>query len=751
LAAIALLCFAIDARAADNPAEIFELPSVQVVGTAPLPGLGTPLRDVPANVQIFDNGLFARTRPLSLTQFLDLNANSVGAASGQGNPFQQSLNFRGFAASPLLGTPQGMSVFQDGVRINEAFGDVVNWDLLPRSAISSVQLIPGSVPAFGLNTLGGALAIYTKSGAQYPGGSVEASGGSFGRRSLEFEYGAAAGHVDAFATGNFSDDNGWALHNASRVRQFFGKIGWQDDRSDLDVSITLADNALQGAQTLPLSFLDRPRESYTYPDLNENRLAFVVAKGSRFVGDSQLIDANVYYRRFRNANLSSNVNNDYGVADPDTGAVQANPATNDRATIDETSYGGGAQWTARTAVAGHANQWAIGAGANGATTHFAQASQPATFTRDRGTIGTGNSVDTTIVALRSSDAGVYATDTLSMSAAWTLTASARYDTSRVVIADRSGRDSALNGSHAFSRLNPALGVNFNPTPELTAYASYNEGMRAPTPIELTCADPNAPCKLPNEFLADPSLAKVVSSTIETGIRGKWRATTWSAAIYRTDLRDDLAFIASGTGATNAGYFQNVGRTRRQGIELGGTLRMAPLTIALRYNAIDARFRSTFEAASPDNSAADASGGIVVHAGDRLPGIPVQSAKLRVDWDVAAGFAIGVSLVAASSQYANGDQNNADRNGRVPGYLVANLDAQYEISPRVTLFAQVDNLFDRQYANFGLLGSNVFTGPQRSFGPAAGIAPVAEQFRALGAPRGIWVGVRVAFGKSPARS
>ncbi len=149
---------------------------MNVVGTAPLPGLGTPLRDVPANVQIFDNGMFARARPLSLTQFLDLNANSVGAASGQGNPFQQSLNFRGFAASPLLGTPQGMSVFQDGVRINEAFGDVVNWDLLPRSAISSVQLIPGSVPAFGLNTLGGALAIYTKSGAQYPEAAVEASG-----------------------------------------------------------------------------------------------------------------------------------------------------------------------------------------------------------------------------------------------------------------------------------------------------------------------------------------------------------------------------------------------------------------------------------------------------------------------------------------------------------------------------------------------------------------------------------------------
>ncbi|MEO9137367.1 MAG: TonB-dependent receptor [Casimicrobiaceae bacterium] len=732
------------ATAADNPAEVFELPSVQVVGTAPLPGLGTALRDVPANVQIFDNGMFARARPLSLTQFLDLNANSVGAASGQGNPFQQSLNFRGFAASPLLGTPQGMSVFQDGVRINEAFGDVVNWDLLPRSAISSVQLIPGSVPAFGLNTLGGALAIYTKSGAQYPGTSVEASGGSFGRRTLNFEYGAATGDIDAFATGNFSDEDGWALHNASRVRQFFGKLGWQDDRSDLDVSVTLADNALHGAQTLPLSFLDRPRESYTYPDVNENRLAFIVAKGSRFLGDSQLIDANVYYRRFRNTNVSSNVNDDFGVTDPATGVAETNPATNDRATIDESSYGGGVQWTARTQFAGHAHQLAIGAGANGGITHFAQASQPAAFTSDRGTIGTGAYADTTIVALRNSDAGIYASDTVALAAAWTMTASARYDAARVEIEDRSGQDAALNGTHAFSRLDPAVGLNFNPTQSFTAYASYNEGMRAPTPIELTCADPSAPCKLPNEFLADPPLAKVVASTIEAGARGKWRATTWSTAIYRTDLRDDLAFIASGTGATNAGYFQNVGRTRRQGVELGATLQVEPLTIAIRYNAIDARYRSTFDAASPANSEADANGGIVVRAGNRIPGIPIQSAKMRIDWDVAAGLAIGASLVAASSQYANGDENNADRGGRVPGYFVVHLDAQYAVTPRVTLFAQIDNVLDRRYANFGLLGSNVFTGPGRTFGPAVDAAPVFEQFRALGAPRGIFAGVRVSF-------
>lgn len=738
------LCIGPYAHAADNIAAVIELPSVQVVGTAPLPGLGTALRDVPANVQIFDDRLFARTRPLSLTQFLDLNANSVGVASGQGNAYQQSLNFRGFAASPLLGTPQGVSVFQDGVRINEAFGDVVNWDLLPRSAISSVQLIPGTVPAFGLNTLGGALAIYTKRGAQYPGASVEASGGSFGRRALEFEYGGAGEHVDAFATGNASDDDGYALHNASRVRQFFGRIGRTDARADVDVSMTLADNALRGAQTLPLSFLDRAREPYTYPDLNENRLVFVVAKASRFDGDTQRVDANVYYRRFRNTNVSSNVNGDYGTADPDTGIVATNPATNDRATIDAASFGGAIQWTLRARLAGHAHQLAVGASVNGGITHFVQAAQPATFTADRGTVGTGPYADSTIAALRNADAGLYASDTVALADAWTLTASARYGAARAVIEDRSGRDAALDGMHAYARVNPAVGVNFNPTASLTAYASYNEGMRAPTPIELTCADPDAPCKLPNEFLADPPLVKVVSSTIETGMRGKWRATAWSAAIYRTDLRDDLAFIASGTGAANAGYFQNVGRTRRQGIELASTLRIDSVTIALRYNAIDARYRSTFEAASADNSDADSRGGIVVHAGNRIPGIPMQSAKLRVDWDAGARVALGASLVAASGQYAVGDENNADRGGRVPGYFVVHVDTQYQVTPHVTLFAEVDNLFDRRYANFGLLGSNAFTGPGRSFGPAAGIPAVREQFRAPGAPRGIFAGVRVAF-------
>jgi iron complex outermembrane receptor protein len=741
LAFIAFLGAASAAGAADNPAEVFELPSVDVVGVTPLPGLGTALRDVPANVQRFGASAIGRQRPLTLTQFLEQNANSVGTGAGQGNPYQQSFDFRGLTASPILGTPQGISVFQDGVRINEAFGDVVNWDLLPASAISSVQLLPGSMPAFGLNTLGGALAIYTKSGAQYPGVSVEGSGGSFGMKRGQFEYGGSSDRLDWFATGNFSDDDGFADHNPSRVQQFFGKVGFQDERSDLDVTLTLADNALQGAQTLPLSFLSNPKQAYTFPDENDNKLVALAAKGSRFLGENALLGGNAYYRRYRTTNFSSNVNDDFGEPD-DAGDPSTNEAFNDTSSIDQKSWGVGAQITLQGMLAGVRHQLLVGASGDFGDTRFAQQEQAANFTPDRATSATGPFGLLTDVALRNAYAGLFFSDTMALAEPWTLTVAGRWNRAHVEIEDRTGEDPALNGTSTFTRFNPSVGVNFNPTDTLTAYGSYNEGMRAPTPIELTCADPAAPCKLPNEFLSDPPLGKVVSKTIEVGARGKLGAsTTWSAAIYRTDLDDDIQFVSS--GGSNAGFFQNVGETRRQGVELAGTTHFGPVLLDLRYDHIDATFRSPFSAFAPANSSADASGAITVNPGNRIPGIPADSFKMRVEYR-RGPLDIGAGLIAASSQYAHGDENNADRSGRVPGYCVVHLDAQFAVTPRVTLFAAIENLFDRRYANFGLLGSNVFTGPGRSFGPAAGVAAVYEQFRALGSPRSIRAGVRLSL-------
>jgi outer membrane receptor protein involved in Fe transport len=721
------------AEAAEAGSEPVNLPAVEVVVTTPLPGLGTPLRDVPANVQTFRSKQLSQQKQSNLGEFLESNPTSVTINSAQGNPFQSDVNFRGFTASPVLGTPQGLSVFLDGARLNEPFGDVVNWDLIPQSAISSLQIIPGSNPTFGLNTLGGALAINTKNGRDFPGGAIETYGGSFGRKGLEFEYGGAGERIDYFATGNYVKDHGWAEHNASEVKQFFGKLGWHDARSQLSTSLTLADNALEGTQTLPVSFFDNVRQAYTFPDLNKNKLTFLTLTGRHDYSDALNVTSNLYYRKYRNSSVSSNLNGNF---DPITDPVQA---TNDRSLIDQDSFGAGVQLTSLSRIAGLENRVTVGATADLGKAIFTQDSQDAAFTADRAAVAISGFVQDTNAETRNRYYGLYFTDTLNINPQWSLTTSGRFNRAFVKIEDLSGADPLLNGEHTFTRFNPAVGVNFNPNDALTAYASYNEGMRSPTPIELACADPNAPCKLPNNFLADPALKMVVSKTMEAGLRGKWsRDTSWSAAIYRTELTDDIQFISADGAAVNAGYFQNVGKTSRQGLELTMATKAAALSGSVHYSYVDARFNSSFESNSPSNSAANANGTIQVISGNRIPGIPQHSFKLRLAYEVGDKASIGSNIAYNSSVFARGDENNLDVSGKVPGYVVVNLDGHVDIGGGLEVFARVANVFNKRYSNFGVLGENFFNGPGRSFDSSS---VVNEQFRGVGVPRGAWLGLR----------
>ena len=742
LAIMTAFTCSIPAHAQVNRAEVLEFPTVEVIGTTLLPGLGTAIQDVPANVQSFTQKDLARQRQSNLTDYLEQNPTSITVNAAQGNPFQPDVSFRGFTASPLLGVPQGLSVFQDGVRINEPFGDVVNWDLIPQSAIANIQLIPGSNPVFGLNTLGGALAIYTKSGSENPGGSVQLTTGSFGRRAVEFEHGGKQGAWDYFFTGNLMRDRGWADHNPSRVAQFFGKVGYQTKDTDLDLSLTLADNTLEGTQTLPSSFSSNIRQAYTYPDKSQNKLGLITLKGSHFLNEDVLLGGNLYYRDYRNSSVSSNVNNDFGALDPASGEISTVQAINDRSSIKQGSYGLGLQVTYLGNLVGKKNQLVVGASADLGRARFMQEAQPAQFTSSRGTEAAADFEQVTDAATRNRYYGVFAADTLSLDERWTLTLSGRYNLARIGIEDRSGVAPELNGKHSFSRFNPAMGLNFNPTSHLTTYVTYNEGMRAPTPIELTCADPSAPCKLPNNFLSDPPLKKVVSRTVELGARGKLGvATTWSAAAYRTQLNDDIQFISSQGAGSNTGFFQNVGDTRRQGLELAGTSKFGALAVTARYGYIDATYQSAFLENSPANSTANAGSSIAISPGNRLPGIPRHNFKLRLDYEASERCSIGGNVLHSGASYARGDENNLDARGTVPGYTVVNLDARFKVAKDIEIFGRVNNLFDREYANFGILGRNVFTGQNRSFDPGTG---TDEQFRGYGAPRGLWVGLRYSW-------
>src|SRR3984885_14819343 len=331
---IPALASAADANtaAASNPATVQELQQVIVIGNAPLPGFVLPLNQIPSNVQTANGTDMQREQTTDVADYINNNFSGVNDSQSSGKLLQLDIYYHGFTASPLLGTPEGLSVYVDGVRVNESFGDTVNWDLIPESAISTVTLMSGSNPVFGLNTLGGALSVQTKSGHENPGTELEGYGGSFGRRAFEGETGGESGPFDYFFTANYFDETGWRDESPTRVYQGFGKVGWQTDKSDLDLSYTYADTDLWGDGATPMSMLDFRRSSTYTPDITDNHLNFVNLTGTQFLTDQLLFSGNVYYRRLVTDAINGNINDSY--LEPFTGpAIDCQAALATRAAI----------------------------------------------------------------------------------------------------------------------------------------------------------------------------------------------------------------------------------------------------------------------------------------------------------------------------------------------------------------------------------------------------------------------------------
>lgn len=738
--ALAGLCACLGAAPASaEPARTEEEEgSIRVIATTPVPGLGTPVEEIPARVQSTNAAALRERQPRDLTEHLERNFSGTGVNQGQGNPYQADFSYRGFSASPLLGAPQGISVFIDGVRVNETFGDTVNWDLIPVNAIATAHLLAGANPVFGLNTLGGALVARTKSGFSHPGSAARLSAGSFGRRVLEAETGAHGRNADYFVAADSVREDGWREHSSSRVRRLFAKAGWQDGRSDLDLSLAVADSGLEGTQALPLSMLGNRRQPYTWPDRTENALAFAQLKATHFPSPDLLFAGSVYLRDLRHRNLSSNVNDDF---DPLAAAGPGNaPGSNTRSQVDQRAYGLSLQASFDHAGERFRNRFTAGLTRDAGRALFVQDEQEAMYGAGREATGIGNFQRDTDAATRTGNRALYFINHFSPGERWHLIASGRYDVTRVSIRDRSGAAAALDGEHRFARFNPALGAAFNPRPDVTLYAGYGEGMRAPTPMELTCADPAAPCRLPMNFLADPPLDAVVGRTVEAGLRARPRqGLAFGAAAYRAALDHDIQFVSSG-GGTNAGFFRNVGRTLRAGVELDAAASAGRWSLRAALALVRATFETPFTAHSPANSSADAAGDIQVARGDRIPGLPERTLKLRAGWAATPRLDLGFAWVHAGRQFARGDENNRDANGPLPAYGVAHFDARYEIGGAWQLLVKVDNLFDREYETFAVLGRNFFNGPGGSFDAASA---TSEAFRTPAAPRALWLSLRYA--------
>jgi outer membrane receptor protein involved in Fe transport len=764
-----------------NPATAQELPHVVIIGTAPLPGLGLPLEQVPSNVQTATSEDLQHQRSLGLADYLNNNFSGVNVSESQDNPFQADVNYHGFTASPLLGAPEGLSVYVDGVRVNEAFGDTVNWDLIPENAISTITLTSGSNPVFGLNTLGGALAVQTKGGHDFPGTQVQAYGGSFGRRAFEAQTGGASGGFDYFLAGNYFDENGWRDRSASKVKQLFGKAGWQDEQTDFDLSYAWADTNLIGNGPAPESLLAVHESAvYTVPDITHNKLNFLNATGSRFVRSDLLLSGNVYYRHLTTSTNNGDLNGNnylsaaYGgpaidcglPADSRAEIAYCSNAINRASALTQRTWGLGAQVTESHDVMNLKNQAVAGASYDRSSVAYRQDIQYATLTPDRAAVSSddpNNGPQTvTSVAGISKVFGIYATDTLSPSSLVHITAALRYNRIQESLDGVSlntdlgdfGTDfnlaSPVFGDHTYERVNPSVGVTVTPGKALTLYANYNEGSRAPTVIELGCSDPARPCGLPNNFASDPDLKQVIARTFEMGARGSLpdNLLDWSFDAFRTNNTDDIQFVAT---TTSEGYFANVGSTRRQGLDLGlGGRLLPPLSWRLVYSFVDATYRSSFAVNGGSNSTADENGNIQVSPGNRIPLIARHTGRLRLDYAVNDKWDVGGTLIVSSGTFLHGNENNANQpdgsgfigSGRIGGYGVVNLQGTWHAAKSADVFLKIDNIFDKRYATAGFLTNNALDS-QGSF-RADPNDWTNENLVSPAQPIAVFVGVRARF-------
>jgi iron complex outermembrane receptor protein len=746
------------------PAESLALPEISVVGVTPALGTGIPLNQVPSNVQTLNAHQIEADPAQSLTDVLERNIGSVSITNTEGNPFQQDMNIRGFTASPVLGTPQGIAVYQNGARINEPFGDIVLWDLVPTFAINKLQLIPGSDPVFGLNALGGAVTLEMKNGFDFQGAQLDFSAGAFGRRQTTDEYGIQYGDFAAYTGLRLSHEDGWRMHSPSDLVQSFSDIAARGDDYDVGLSLTLGETSLSGIGPTPAQELQGSWDSvFTYPDNSRDRLIFLQARGDYDLPGDVSLQGNAYYRhsgvRITNGNAS-----DFApctaapallcenVGDPgesevvtQTGASVPSSlvgnAINDKQAIVTDSGGGSLQLTFNPPLFGLKNTGIVGSSVDFGSTRFTSTDELGTLNGDLSfmPLGVLLGTDEYNTDLRSVNIyyGLYATDTLSITDALSATLAGRLNLAQVVLTDLYGN--SLNGNHSYQRFNPSAGLTYQVAKELNFYASYGESNRIPTAAELACADSSQPCRFPAGFIADPALRQVVARTLELGARGQVStpvagdtlSLNWSADVYGSQNSDDIIFVSAGP-IIGSGFFRNAGTTQRLGGELGVDGTWNKFDFHLSYGFVDATFQSNLTILSPSNPGANADGNIFVKPGDRLPGIPLSSAKASIGYHITDRWSVTLESILTSGEYLRGDEANLQK--QLPGYAIFNARTSYQVTKNFELYLEAENILDRRYKTFGIYGDPTDVFPTYT----------DDRFYTPGQPFGFWGGIRIRF-------
>ncbi len=746
---------------------VVELPTLDIYSATPLAGAGVDIRRIPAAVTQIGAKQIEREKSPTVVKALTQQTPSVDLQAPSGNDLEPDVIFRGFEASPVEGTPQGLAVYQDGVRMNEAFGDTVHWDFIPAVAVRSMDVVSNN-PAFGLNALGGAVAMTMKDGFHFQGTTLDLMGGSFGRAQGSLQWGKQVGPWAAYIAIEGAHDSGYRRFGGTDLRRAYADIGYKAERGEFHLSAGGASNFFGAAGTTPFELLQQGWGNvYTTPQSALDQVGYVNAKADVALTPTWRLQANAYVRSFYQATQDGNPTDVQPCADPTllcfgdsvtpanglNGTQLANPFSptatlgeNDRTFTQTTSVGTTAQATNTDKLFGHDNRFTLGASFDYGVTHFGSSAELGIINPDYTVSSSGlflgpsgSPVSIGPVSLRTTNAytGLYALDAFDVTDRLTLTAGGRFNLADIRLQDQIG--TALNGGGDYARFNPLAGLTYKLTPALTAYAGYSEANRAPTPLELGCADPLNPCILASFLVADPPLKQVVARTLEAGLRGDHDLgenghIDWRLGVYRTGLSDDIENVA--LPLQGYGYFANVGSVRRQGIEASAHYRRERLSLSASYAYLDATYQSAFQIFS---NAPDYPGGVVqVRPGDEIPMTPHHRFKFSGDFDLTPEFSVGVDVNVVGAQYYATDAANQE--AKLPAYGWADLDASYKVTNNLQLYAKVENLFDNRYFTYGTFfdttqvpnygaGGAAFTDP-RSLTPAR--------------PRAIYAGMRATF-------
>jgi iron complex outermembrane receptor protein len=740
-----------DARAAEVAAPggaaatpLSEIEIVAAPAAAPLLGRTVSGTQLQASGRLDLQGALARSLPGAV------------AADTQGNPFTQDLQLRGFDASPTSGRPQGLAVQQNGARLNEPFGDTVNWDLIPQVAIAGADLQTQN-PAFGLNALAGSLSLRMKSGFDGDN-SLTVKGGSFGRVFGAAEVSHAFGATAVYAAVEGGQDGGWRLHSPSQIARAYGDIAWKGDKAEARLSVSGADNWLTAVGPTPVDLLALdPRAIYTWPQTTHNASALISASGRWQVAADWSLSANLYVRRFDQAHVDGNDGDFEGCSAnrsnplyatlclqddafpkairPPAASFQVQslagapvpcpPAsggsrpcagtaygTIDRAWTGSTIWGGGIEATRPAPVGSLDNSLTLGLNATTARARFSSDSELGVINADLSVTpnaavpGTGRLIRTagalayTPVAITADidTQGAYGSDTLSLTRRWSVTLAGRWNRQDIRLLDLTGTSPALNGGHHYQRFDPAVTVAWQAATGIRLYGGYAEANRAPTPLELGCSDPTRPCLLEDALVSDPSLKQVIARSWEAGVKADrllGGRLSLSADAFTIDADDDILPLPS--ALIGRGSYANVPLTRRRGVEIEVEFHQGPVSAWANYGLVDASYQFSGALPSPNSPFADANGLVPIKPGDHIGGVAPQTLKAGVDVQASRALSLGAEVTAVAAQPLAGDEHGQDSS--LPGYATVNLHGSYALG-RASLFLKVDNLLDSRAASFG---------------------------------------------------